>query len=144
MVSTIRETKSLVIHLIDIFDVNGTLLRNLTRIIGSNPVILVGNKLDLLPKSTNRNKLKNWLFHLAEEEDTLNLGKNAKSSMLIEQDTGMVLYEKNAHEKLPPASMTKVMTLLLVMEAIENNKLGWDEKITVSEYASSMGGSKIC
>src|SRR5690625_1198489 len=79
----------------------------------------------------------------AEEEDTLNLGKNAKSSMLIEQDTGMVLYEKNAHEKLPPASMTKVMTLLLVMEAIENNKLGWDEKITVSEYASSMGGSQI-
>src|SRR5690625_3734442 len=79
----------------------------------------------------------------AEEEDTLNLGNNAKSSMLIEQDTGMVLYEKNAHEKLPPASMTKVMTLLLVMEAIENNKLGWDEKITVSEYASSMGGSQI-
>src|SRR5690625_3097334 len=79
----------------------------------------------------------------AEEEDTLNLGKNAKSSMLIEQDTGMMLYEKNAHEKLPPASMTKVMTLLLVMEAIENNKLGWDEKITVSEYASSMGGSQI-
>src|SRR5690625_5157972 len=79
----------------------------------------------------------------AEEEDTLNLGKNAKSSMLIEQDTGMVVYEKNAHEKLPPASMKKVMTLLLVMEAIENNKLGWDEKITVSEYASSMGGSHI-
>lgn len=79
----------------------------------------------------------------AEEKDTLDLGANAKSSMLIEQDSGMVLYEKNAHEKLPPASMTKVMTLLLVMEAIENNQLSWDETVTTSEYASSMGGSQI-
>lgn len=66
-VSSIRETNSLIVHLIDIFDVNGTLLSALPRIVGNNPVILVGNKLDLLPKSTNRNKLKNWLFHLAKE-----------------------------------------------------------------------------
>jgi len=79
----------------------------------------------------------------AEEKDTLDLGKHAKSSMLIEQDSGMILYEKNAHEKLPLASMTKVMTLLLVMEAIESNQLSWDEKVTTSEYASSMGGSQI-
>jgi len=82
-------------------------------------------------------------FAEEEEKDTLNLGKHAKSSILMEQDSGMILYEKNAHEQLPPASMTKIMTLLLVMEAIDENKLSWDEKITVSEYASSMGGSQI-
>ncbi len=69
MVSSIRNTKSLVIHLIDIFDVSGTLLHHLPRIIGNNDVILVGNKLDLLPKSTNQRKLKHWLFRLAKESN---------------------------------------------------------------------------
>ncbi|MFD2133619.1 ribosome biogenesis GTPase YqeH [Pseudogracilibacillus auburnensis] len=67
MVSTINKTNSLVIHLIDIFDVNGTLLTSLPRIVGNNPIILVGNKVDLLPKSTNQRKLKDWLFRLAKE-----------------------------------------------------------------------------
>jgi len=66
MVSSIGDTKSLVVHLIDIFDVNGTLLHHLPRIVGNNDVILVGNKLDLLPKSTNRTKLTHWLFRLAK------------------------------------------------------------------------------
>lgn len=66
MVSTISKTESLVVHLIDIFDVDGTLLKNLPRIVGNNPVILVGNKVDLLPKSTNQNKLKKWLFRMAK------------------------------------------------------------------------------
>lgn len=66
-----------------------------------------------------------------------------KSAVLMEQTTGKVLYEMNAHEKLPPASITKVMTLLLVMEAIENGKLALTDTVTVSENAKSMGGSEI-
>lgn len=67
LVSTINQTNSLIIHVIDIFDVNGTLLKSLPRIVGNNPIILVGNKVDLLPKSTNRRKLKHWLFRMAKE-----------------------------------------------------------------------------
>src|SRR5699024_411813 len=69
--------------------------------------------------------------------------EGAKAALLIERDTGAILYEKNAHELLPPASMTNIMTLLLVMEAIDENKLTLDENVTVSEYASSMGGSQV-
>ncbi|HLR71737.1 MAG TPA: ribosome biogenesis GTPase YqeH [Pseudogracilibacillus sp.] len=67
MVSQIRKTDSLVIHLIDIFDVDGTLLKSLPRIVGDNPILLVGNKIDLLPKSTNERKLKHWLFKKAKD-----------------------------------------------------------------------------
>ena len=76
-------------------------------------------------------------------EDINNIADNAKSAILIEASTGKIIYEKNSHEKLPMASMTKMMTLLLIMENIENGNLKWDEIITTSEYASSMGGSQI-
>ena len=68
---------------------------------------------------------------------------NAKSAVLMEASTGQVLYEKNAHEKLPPASVTKVMTMMLIMEALESEKIALDDVATCSEYASSMGGSQI-
>lgn len=71
------------------------------------------------------------------------LADEAKSAILIERDTGEVLYEKNPHEKLPPASMTKIMTMLLIMEAIDEGKLSYGEKVRTSEYAASMGGSQI-
>ncbi|AMX83007.1 D-alanyl-D-alanine carboxypeptidase [Geobacillus subterraneus] len=71
------------------------------------------------------------------------LADEAKSAILIERDTGKILYEKNPHEKLPPASMTKIMTMLLIMEAIDEGKLSYDEKVRASEYAASMGGSQI-
>ncbi len=61
MVSQIRDKEGLVVHLIDIFDAEGTIIKSLPRIIGDKPVILVGNKMDLLPKSTNRRKLTQWL-----------------------------------------------------------------------------------
>lgn len=57
--------------------------------------------------------------------------------------SGKVLYEKNCHEKLPPASVTKVMTMLLICEAVESNKIKLTDEVTVSETASSMGGSQI-
>ena len=79
---------------------------------------------------------------LVKAED-LKLAPNAKSAILIEASTGKVLYEKNADEKLVPASMTKMMSMLLVLEDLENGVLKWNQVITVSENASSMGGSQI-
>ncbi len=71
------------------------------------------------------------------------LAPNAKSAILIEASTGEILYEHNSHEKLDPASMTKMMSLLLVMENIEKGVIKWDQIVTVSSNASSMGGSQI-
>ncbi|HEY4601304.1 MAG TPA: ribosome biogenesis GTPase YqeH [Cerasibacillus sp.] len=67
MVSSIQNKRGLVVHLIDIFDVNGSLLTNLPRIVGENPILLVGNKQDLLPKSTNERHLIQWLRRSAKE-----------------------------------------------------------------------------
>lgn len=69
--------------------------------------------------------------------------EEAKNVILIEATTGDILYEKNSHERHAPASMTKMMSLLLVMEQIDNGNLKWDEIITASAHASSMGGSQI-
>ena len=86
---------------------------------------------------------------ISETDDDANepikdvLGLNCKSAILMEASTGRVLYEQNADEALPPASVTKIMTLLLVMEAIENGKLSFETEVTASEYACSMGGSQI-
>ena len=85
-------------------------------------------------RAEENNKTKN---------NDINLAENAKSAIMIEATTGKIMFEKNSHEKLPMASMTKMMTLLLIMENIENGNLKWEEKITTSEYASSMGGSQI-
>lgn len=73
----------------------------------------------------------------------LKLAEKAKSAILIEASTGEILFEKNADEKLHPASMTKMMSMLLIIEAIEDGVLKWDQVIQVSENASSMGGSQI-
>ncbi|ABW19131.1 D-alanyl-D-alanine carboxypeptidase family protein [Alkaliphilus oremlandii] len=75
--------------------------------------------------------------------DTAPFDINAKSAILIDANTGTVLYEKNIHEKLPPASVTKIMTMLLVMEAIDSNKITLNDKVTVSERASKMGGTQL-
>ena len=82
-------------------------------------------------------------FVKGEENNANTLAPNAKSAILIEASTGEILYEYNSHEKLEPASMTKIMSLLLIMEAIEKDVIKWDQMITVSSNASSMGGSQI-
>ena len=66
-----------------------------------------------------------------------------KSAILMEANTGAVLFEQNADRALPPASVTKIMTLLLVMEAIEQGKINLDDTVTASAHAASMGGSQI-
>ena len=67
----------------------------------------------------------------------------AKSAFLVDAATGTVLYEQNAHEALAPASVTKVMTMLLIMEAIDSGKLRWEDTVTASEAAAAKGGSQI-
>ena len=67
----------------------------------------------------------------------------AKSALLMDAATGTVIYEQNAHEALAPASVTKVMTMLLVMEAIDDGRIGWDDMVTASETAAAKGGSQI-
>ena len=67
----------------------------------------------------------------------------AKSAILIDNATGKVLFEKNADEKLAPASMTKIGSMLLIMEAIDNGNLSLDDQITISEEAANMGGSQV-
>ena len=78
-----------------------------------------------------------------DTEGNSTLAANATSAILIEASTGEILFEKNSHEKLAPASMTKMMSMLLVLEAIENNVIAWDEVLTISKNASDMGGSQI-
>lgn len=80
-----------------------------------------------------------FLYKVNAEELML----NAKSAILIEESTGNVIYEKNADEKLSPASMTKIMSLILIMEQIESGKLNKIDDVIVSKEASSMGGSQV-
>jgi len=76
-------------------------------------------------------------------EQAVDLAPNATSAVVIDADTGTVIFEKNKDAKLPPASITKIMTMLLVMEALDQGKLKMDDKVRTSEYAASMGGSQI-
>ncbi len=85
----------------------------------------------------------NELEVIGEVKEDKGLAGNAKSAILIDASTGEILFEKNSHEKLAPASMTKMMSMLLILEAIENKVINWDDIITVSENASGMGGSQI-
>lgn len=71
------------------------------------------------------------------------LNLESGSAILIDQDSGQVLYEHNSHDQLRPASVTKVMSLLLIMEALDSNQIKLDDKVPCSEKASSMGGSQV-
>ena len=71
------------------------------------------------------------------------LDPTAKSALLMEASTGTIIFEKNADERLRPASVTKIMTLLLIFEALENNQFSLEDSVTVSEHAASMGGSQV-
>ena len=67
----------------------------------------------------------------------------SRAALLMEKSTGEILYAQNEHERLEPASVTKIMTLLLTMEAIDSGKIGWQDTVTVSANAASMGGSQV-
>ena len=77
----------------------------------------------------------------AEGDSPLSL--SCASAVLMEKETGSLLFEENAHEKLEPASVTKIMTLLLIMEAVDSGRLSLEDTVTVSAYAAGMGGSQV-
>ena len=81
--------------------------------------------------------------NVEETKNTLDLAKNATSAIMLEASTGEIIFQKNVNEKRPPASMTKMMSMLLIMENIEKGNLTFEEEVTASVYASSMGGSQI-
>ena len=84
-----------------------------------------------------------FLGVLPRKAQAVELELDGKSALLMDVATGTILYEKNAHEALAPASVTKVMTMLLIMEAIDSGKIGWDDMVTASESAAAKGGSQI-
>ena len=83
------------------------------------------------------------LLPLLPRAGAVELDVEGKSAVLMDTATGTILYEKNAHEKLAPASVTKVMTMLLIMEAVDSGKIGWNDMVTASEAAAAKGGSQI-
>ena len=91
---------------------------------------------------------KIWLFIAlmmllsARPAQAVDLDVAGKSALLMDVATGKILYESNAHEPLAPASVTKVMTMLLIMEAIDSGKIGWNDMVTASESAAEKGGSQ--
>ena len=83
------------------------------------------------------------LFSVPVNAAAVELNTAGKSALLMDVATGSVLYEKNAHEPLAPASVTKVMTMLLIMEAIDSGKIQWEDSVTASEAAAAKGGSQV-
>ena len=92
------------------------------------------NNYDSISTSSSKNVSIN-------SDNSLNL--ESESAILIEQESGQILYEHNIHEQLRPASVTKIMSILLIMEAIDSGKISLDDKVPCSEKARSMGGSQI-
>ncbi|MBU5595315.1 ribosome biogenesis GTPase YqeH [Amphibacillus sp. MSJ-3] len=84
MISQISETTSLIVKLVDIFDFNGSFIKSLQRLTGNNPIILIGNKIDLLPKSTNLNRLKQWM-----KKEAADLGLTVQDVFLVSAKTGL-------------------------------------------------------
>ncbi|NMA95498.1 MAG: D-alanyl-D-alanine carboxypeptidase [Clostridiales bacterium] len=80
-------------------------------------------------------------YAIAVADENIDLSLEAKSALLLDYDSGEIIYEKNINEKLAMASITKIMTILLALEAIDNNLLAEDDKVHVSAYSQSMGGS---
>ncbi len=83
------------------------------------------------------------VLETTSENESANLDLESGGAILIEQSTGTILYEHNSHESFRPASVTKVMSLLLIMEAIDNGQLSLTDTVSCSAHAASMGGSQI-
>ena len=82
-------------------------------------------------------------FILIVNSEEIDLAKNAKSAILVENTTGKILYEKEKDTKMSPASMTKIMTMLLLMEKLESGDIKLTDEVVISKHASSMGGTQI-
>ena len=87
--------------------------------------------------------LLSLIFLINVNATEVGLAKNSETAILIEATTGKILFEKNKDKKMAPASMTKIMTMLLTMEALESGKISLDEDVLISENAQKMGGTQI-
>lgn len=104
-----------------------------------SPFLLTANAVDEVDAENNT---ANEIM-VEETETSVTLELSAKSVVLMEASTGTILYEQEKDLELAPASVTKIMTLLLIFEALEEGKISLEEEVTVSEYAASMGGSQV-
>ena len=84
-----------------------------------------------------------WIMGISANSTDFQPSVEAKALLLMEASSGKIIYESNSHQSLPPASVTKIMTMLLICEAIENKEISLNTQITASERAKSMGGSTI-
>ena len=101
----------------------------------------ISNNTSNTTNSSNENSNTLETNSSTDENNPLNL--ESESAILIEQTTGQVLYSHNVHEQLRPASVTKVMSILLIMESLANGKISLEDQVPCSENAASMGGSQI-
>lgn len=141
MVSEISKTDSLVVHVIDLFDVDGTLLKSLHRIVGNNPIILVGNKVDLLPKSTNKRRLKDWLLRSAKEAN-LKVSDvflvSAERNYQLD-DVAIRMEEMRKQKDIHVVGVTNVGKSTFINRFIERS-LGEKETITTSYFPGTTLG----
>ena len=94
-------------------------------------------------EETTSSEITTTKKEMKEEKQDDGLLNDGKSAILIEASTGKILYEKNSHDRYAPASMTKIMSMILIMEEMEKGNLKWNEVLVTSDYAASMGGSQI-
>lgn len=107
----------------------------------TNNIKTNNSNLQITSNNISSNNASNTVNQTNSNSSSLSL--DCESAVLIEQHSGQVLYEQNMHEKLRPASVTKIMSILLIMEAIDSGKLSYTDKIPCTEDAASMGGSQI-
>jgi ribosome biogenesis GTPase YqeH len=141
MVSEIQHTNSLIVHVIDLFDVDGTLLKNLPSLVGHNPIILVGNKVDLLPKSTNKRRLKDWLIRKAKEA-----GLHIADVFLISatkghhlDDLAVAMEEMRQHKDIYVVGVTNVGKSTFINRFIDRS-IGENDLITTSYFPGTTLG----
>ena len=112
-----------------------------TTYVWSNSASKISENTETESSITSTNEEKNIPTSSSDSSNSLNL--ESTSAILIEQTTGQILYEHNSHEQLRPASVTKVMSILLIMEALDSGKISLSDQVPCSENSASMGGSQI-
>ena len=109
----------------------------------STPVNNTSDNSNVSNNITPSNEISNTLETNSSIDENNSLNLESESAILIEQTTGQILYSHNIHEQLRPASVTKVMSILLIMESLSNGKISLEDQVPCSENAASMGGSQI-
>ena len=117
----------------------------LSVLMGIQGVLLCPGEMEVQAEETaeNTEKLQENESENVEQEIAVAIEISAPSAILMEASTGQVIFEKDADNKRPPASVTKVMTLLLIFDALADKKISLEDQVTTSEYAASMGGSQV-